>query len=72
MSFRRWDSSEPLCSYPAIATILGINDQVSVWSGIAVVPIFAWELSLGLWLTFKGFRPSAMAALAANSGSPDA
>ncbi|MDX6284032.1 MAG: hypothetical protein QOH03_5103, partial [Kribbellaceae bacterium] len=33
-------------------------DQLSVWSGIATAPIFIWELSLGLWLTFKGFKPS--------------
>ena len=41
------------------------DEQVSVWSGIAVVPIFLWELALGLWLTFKGFSPSAAAALGA-------
>ena len=47
----------------AVASILGLNEQASVISGIAVIPIFAWELTLGLWLTFKGFRPSAVAAL---------
>jgi hypothetical protein len=36
-------------------------------SGIAVIPIFFWELSLGLWLTFKGFRPAAVAALASDT-----
>jgi hypothetical protein len=57
----------PLFLASAIATILGFNEQVSVWSGIAVVPIFLWELALGLWLTFKGFSPSAAAALGAGS-----
>ena len=63
----------PLFLASAIATILGFNEQVSVWSGIVVVPIFLWELSLGLWLTFKGFSPSAAAALGAGPdelGSP--
>ena len=49
------------------ASVLGLNEQASLVSGIAVIPIFFWELSLGLWLTFKGFRPSAMAALASDS-----
>ena len=50
----------------AAASILGLNEQASLPSGIAVIPIFFWELSLGLWLTFKGFRPSAVTALASN------
>jgi len=24
---------------------------------VATVPIFLWELSLGLWLVVKGFKP---------------
>jgi hypothetical protein len=54
----------PLFLVSATASILGFNEQVSVLSGIAVIPIALWELSLGLWLTFMGFRPSAVAALA--------
>lgn len=49
----------PLLLASATATMFGINDPLSVWSGIAVAPIFAWELSLGVWLVVKGFRPSA-------------
>ncbi len=30
----------------------------SPWHGIAAVPIFVWELSLGVWLVLKGFKPS--------------
>ena len=56
----------PLFLSSAIATVLGFNEQVSLWSGIGLIPIFLWELSLGLWLTFKGFRPSAMVALASS------
>jgi hypothetical protein len=49
----------PLLIASATATLFGINDPVSVWSGIAVAPIFVWELSLGVWLVVKGFNPSA-------------
>ena len=61
----------PLIISSAIGQILGVNEQVSVWSGIAVLPIFLWELSLGLWLVFKGFKPSAMAALDSESRDTD-
>jgi hypothetical protein len=63
----------PLFLISASASILGFNEQVSVLSGIAVIPIALWELSLGLWLTFKGFNPSAplMAANAAETGRVD-
>jgi uncharacterized protein DUF4386 len=52
----------PLMISSAIGQIVGVNEQYSVWSGIALVPIFVWELSLGLWLTFKGFRPAPILA----------
>ena len=32
---------------------------------LATLPIAAWELSVGFYMTFKGFRPAAVAALAA-------
>jgi hypothetical protein len=46
----------PLLIASAIATMFGVNQQISVWSAIAVAPIFFWELSLGVWLTVKGFN----------------
>jgi hypothetical protein len=52
----------PLFLVSAGATVLGFNEQVSVVSGITVIPIALWELSLGLWLTFKGFTPSPILA----------
>jgi hypothetical protein len=63
----------PVFLVSAAASILGFNEQVSVLSGIVVIPIALWELSLGLWLTFKGFNPSApiLAAPAAELGSAD-
>jgi hypothetical protein len=61
----------PLLISSAVGTMFGVNDAVSVWSGVALLPIFFWELLLGLWMTFKGFRRSAplmveAAALAAS------
>lgn len=60
----------PLFLVSAALSILGLNEQVSVLSGLALPLIFFWELSLGLWLTFKGFRPSAVAALASDTSEP--
>ena len=42
---------------------LGLHGEQSVFAAIALAPIFFWELSVGLWMTFKGFKPSALAAL---------
>jgi hypothetical protein len=63
----------PLMISSVIGQIIGINEQVSAWSLIALLPIFAWELSLGLWMALKGFKSSAplTIAAAAQSGSPD-
>jgi hypothetical protein len=38
--------------------LFGVYEQVSVWSAIATIPEFVWELSLGIYLTVKGFQPS--------------
>ncbi len=52
----------PLMISSVIGQLLGINEQYSAWSAIALLPIFVWELSLGLWLVFKGFKPSPVVA----------
>lgn len=63
----------PLLLSANLGIIFGINDQLSVWSAIGLPGIFFWELSLGLWMTFKGFNRSAplMVASAAEAGSPE-
>jgi hypothetical protein len=58
----------PLLFASATATLFGVNSQLSVWSGVAVVPIFVWELSVGLWLAVRGLRPAAEAAGARVTG----
>ena len=48
----------PLLLAPFGAALLGGTGPISgVW-GVAVIPIFLWELSLGVYMTFKGFKPS--------------
>jgi hypothetical protein len=58
----------PLFTSWIIGYILGITDAGSPWHVIGVAPIFIWELSLGLWMTFKGFNRSSPLVAA----SPDA
>jgi hypothetical protein len=48
----------PLIFASGIAVLLGVYDRVSIWSAIATIPEFLWELSLGIYLIVKGFRPS--------------
>lgn len=48
----------PLVTASGIAVMFGLYEQISTWSFIATIPEIIWELSLALWLTFKGFRPS--------------
>jgi hypothetical protein len=52
----------PLLIASATATLFRGNDPVTVLAAIATVPIFLWELSLGVWLVVKGFRPSPITA----------
>ena len=49
----------PLLFLSTVATMFGVNDATSVWTGIATLPIFLWELSVGLWMAIRGFNPSA-------------
>jgi hypothetical protein len=62
----------PLLVTATIATQFGLIEQYSALGGLAALPIAVWELSLGLWLTFKGFKPSAIAVLASRSTGMDA
>jgi hypothetical protein len=63
----------PLFTSWIVGYIFGITDGGSAWHAIAVAPIFFWELFLGLWMTFKGFRKDAplMIEAATEAASPD-
>jgi hypothetical protein len=52
----------PLLIASATIALFRGNDPVTVLAAIATVPIFVWELSLGVWLVVKGFRPSPITA----------
>ncbi|HEY6570705.1 MAG TPA: DUF4386 domain-containing protein [Candidatus Limnocylindrales bacterium] len=49
----------PLFTSWIIGYVLGVTESGTAWHAIGVAPIFIWELSLGLWMTFKGFRKDA-------------
>jgi hypothetical protein len=57
----------PLIIASGVAVLFGVIEAGSVWQIIATIPEFVWELSLGIWLIVKGFNPSAIASLFANS-----
>jgi hypothetical protein len=48
----------PLIIVTGAAVLLGVLEEGGVWQ-VAVIPEFFWELSLGIWLTVRGFNPSA-------------
>lgn len=48
------------------AVMFGLYTQGSTVGLIAGLPVFAWEVSLAIWLIFKGFNSPAMAAIASN------
>ncbi len=64
----------PLLISSVLGTMFGINAPVSVWSAIAVAPIFVWEFALGVWLIARGFNAAAIAPApaAAAPGAPGA
>src|SRR4249919_848046 len=49
----------PLFTSWIIGYVMGVTEPGTAWHGLGVAPIFIWELSLGLWMTFKGFRKDA-------------
>ena len=52
----------PLVCASGIAVLLGLVERGSAVQGIATIPEIAWEASLGIYLTFKGFRRSPITA----------
>lgn len=55
----------PLLFASSTGTLFGLHDQVSTTASVLVIPIFFWELSLGLWMTFKGFTAGSATPAAA-------
>lgn len=46
----------PVLVLSALGTITGLLDQVSVFAGLAALPIALWEFSIGVWLILRGVR----------------
>ncbi len=57
----------PLLLAADIAIFFGVFDRTGPIA-LAALPIAAWEFSLGVYLTVKGFKPSAVAALPSAAG----
>lgn len=49
----------PVLLASSTASLFGAWDQISGPAILFALPIATWELSLGVWLTFKGFRTPA-------------
>jgi Domain of unknown function (DUF4386) len=47
----------PLVCVSGLAVVFDVIGRGSAAQGIATIPEFAWELSLGIWLIVKGFKP---------------
>jgi len=47
----------PLQFTAVILTMFGVIDRTSTAAGILVIPDVIWELSLGIYLVVKGFKP---------------
>ena len=48
----------PLLIVAFVGVLFGAFEQVSLPVAIATIPEFLWELSLGVYLVVKGFKPS--------------
>jgi len=62
----------PLLIGAVIAALFGGIDQHSSLAVLAALPVAAWELSLGLWLVVKGFKPSLITVGMEAASSPPA
>ena len=53
----------PLLLAADIAIFFGLFDRAAPVAVLTALPVAVWEFSLGVYLTVKGFRPAAVAAL---------
>jgi Domain of unknown function (DUF4386) len=57
----------PLLCAGSIAVLFGVIEPDSALKSLTVAPEFVWELSLGIYLTVKGFKASGVQRLQADS-----
>jgi Domain of unknown function (DUF4386) len=59
----------PLLIIAVFATLFGQHSSLTGLAVLPVIPVAAWEFSLGVWLAVKGFRPCSITAeIAAEAG----
>jgi hypothetical protein len=56
----------PVLCAGGIAVLFGVIEPDSALKALAAAPEFVWELSLGIYLMVKGFKPSGVARLQAD------
>jgi len=61
----------PLVMASGIAIMFDVTERGSSLQGIATIPEFFWELSLGIYCIVKGFRPSPILAMDGAVRVPD-
>jgi Domain of unknown function (DUF4386) len=52
----------PLICMSGAAVLFGLIDAGGLTQGVATIPEFVWELSLGVYLIVKGFKPAPITA----------
>ena len=52
----------PLLIVAVFATLFGQHSSLAGLAALPVIPVAAWEFSLGVWLVVKGFKPSPITA----------
>jgi hypothetical protein len=55
----------PLLLTANMFTLFGHNTQTGAWTMLATLPVAAWELSVGFYMTFKGFKRNPVTAATA-------
>ncbi len=61
----------PLHITAVLLTMFGLIDRTGAVAALAVLPIAAWELSLGIYLVVKGFKPSRILTTSVPPASPE-
>ena len=62
----------PLLIIAVFATLFGQHSSLAGLAALPVIPVAAWEPSIGVWLTVKGFRPSPITAAMEAASAPSA
>src|SRR6266702_2652649 len=60
----------PLLIIAVFATLFGGGETLHGLAVLPVLPVAAWEFSLGVWLVVKGFRPSPITAAMDAASTP--